>query len=58
MTCGACNVPVVLSQFLLIDVQLLMGKMSYRLDPEEYVNAALLIYLDIVLIFLYLMGRR
>ncbi len=47
-----------LSQFLMIDCQLLMGTMSYRLDPEEYVNAALMIYLDIILIFLYLLGRR
>eukprot|EP00064_Thunnus_orientalis_P019615 superscaffoldBa00004983_g19739 len=37
---------------------LMMGTMSYRLDPEEYINAALMIYLDIVLIFLYLLGRR
>lgn len=37
---------------------MLMGTMSYRVDPEEYVNAALTIYLDIVLIFLYLLGRR
>lgn len=53
-----CLGALLFSLFLMIDVQLLMGSMSYRLDPEEYVNAALLIYLDIVLIFLYLMGRR
>ncbi|XP_008297455.1 protein lifeguard 1 [Stegastes partitus] len=46
------------SMFLMIDCQLLMGTFSYRLDPEEYISAALTIYLDIVLIFLYLLGRR
>uniref|UniRef100_A0A8C5GC96 Si:ch211-284o19.8 n=1 Tax=Gouania willdenowi TaxID=441366 RepID=A0A8C5GC96_GOUWI len=46
------------SQFLLIDCQLMMGVMSFRLDPEEYVRAALTIYLDIILLFLYLLGRR
>ncbi|XP_071347052.1 protein lifeguard 1 isoform X2 [Trachinotus anak] len=44
--------------FLMIDCQLMMGMMSHRLDPEEYINAALIIYLDIILIFLYLLGRR
>lgn len=52
------SLPSHLSQFLMADCQLLMGTMSYRLNPEEYVNAALLIYLDIVLIFLCLLGRR
>lgn len=46
------------TQFLMVDCQLLMGTMSYRLSPEEYVSAALTIYLDIILIFLYLLGRR
>ncbi|KAK7944997.1 hypothetical protein WMY93_000725 [Mugilogobius chulae] len=46
------------SLFLMADVQMMMGTMSYRLSPEEYVYAALTIYLDIVLIFLYLLGRR
>ncbi|KAF3857937.1 hypothetical protein F7725_011138 [Dissostichus mawsoni] len=45
------------AQFLMIDCQLMMGAMSYRLDPEEYINAALNIYLDVMLIFLYLLGR-
>ncbi|XP_053185707.1 protein lifeguard 1 [Scomber japonicus] len=53
-----CLGALLYSLFLMIDCQLMMGMMSYRLDPEEYVNAALMIYLDIVLIFLYLLGRR
>lgn len=42
----------------MIDCQLMMGAMSNRLNPEEYINAALNIYLDVMLIFLYLLGRR
>ncbi|XP_059200115.1 protein lifeguard 1-like [Centropristis striata] len=53
-----CLGALLYSLFLMVDCQLMMGTMSYRLDPEEYINAALLIYLDIVLIFLYLLGRR
>lgn len=52
------SLPFCLHQFLMADCQLLLGTMSYRLDPEEYITAALTIYLDIVLIFLYLLGRR
>ncbi|XP_041849126.1 protein lifeguard 1 [Melanotaenia boesemani] len=53
-----CLGALLYSLFLMIDCQLMMGLMSHRLDPEEYINAALMIYLDIVLIFLYLLGRR
>lgn len=53
-----CLGALLYSLFLMIDCQLLMGTFSYRLNPEEYVNAALMIYLDIILIFLYLLGRR
>ncbi|XP_045907493.1 protein lifeguard 1 [Micropterus dolomieu] len=53
-----CLGALLYSLFLMIDCQMMMGTMSYRLDPEEYINAALMIYLDIVLIFLYLLGRR
>ncbi|GLD50767.1 protein lifeguard 1-like protein [Lates japonicus] len=53
-----CLGALLYSLFLMIDCQLMMGMMSFRLDPEEYINAALMIYLDIVLIFLYLLGRR
>uniref|UniRef100_A0A7N6B4S4 Uncharacterized protein n=1 Tax=Anabas testudineus TaxID=64144 RepID=A0A7N6B4S4_ANATE len=53
-----CLGALLYSLFLMIDCQMLMGRSSLSLDPEEYVNAALLIYLDIILIFLYLLGRR
>ncbi|XP_034470545.1 protein lifeguard 1 [Hippoglossus hippoglossus] len=53
-----CLGALVYSLFLMFDCQLMMGAMSNRLDPEEYISAALTIYLDIVLIFLFLLGRR
>ncbi|XP_060940256.1 protein lifeguard 1 [Limanda limanda] len=53
-----CLGALVYSLFLMIDCQLMMGLMSYRLDPEEYISAALTIYLDVVIIFLCLLGRR
>ncbi|KAM9719846.1 protein lifeguard 1 [Menidia menidia] len=53
-----CLGALLYSLFLMVDCQLMMGLMSHRLDPEEYISAALRIYLDIVLIFLYLLGRR
>lgn len=42
----------------MLDCQLMVGLFSFRLDPEEYVTAALTLYLDIILIFLYLLGWR
>ncbi|XP_077472078.1 protein lifeguard 1 [Stigmatopora argus] len=46
------------SMFLMVDCQLMMGALNYRVDPEEYVSAALMIYLDVMLIFIYLMRRH
>ncbi|XP_077415865.1 protein lifeguard 1 [Vanacampus margaritifer] len=56
--CYGCLGALVYSLFLMFDCQLMMGVLSYRLDPEEYVSAALIIYLDVMLIFIYLMGRH
>lgn len=53
------NVTIVL-QFLAVDTQLLLGNKKLSLSPEEYVFAALNLYLDIIQIFLYIlriMGR-
>ncbi|XP_073705475.1 protein lifeguard 1 [Garra rufa] len=41
--------------FLAVDCQLVMGRQKYSLNPEEYVYAALIIYLDIIIIFLYIL---
>ncbi|MBN3301440.1 LFG1 protein, partial [Amia calva] len=43
------------SVFLAVDAQLVLGREKYALSPEEYVFAALLLYLDIIMIFLYLL---
>ena len=39
--------------FLLIDIQLVMGGGKYEFSPEDYVIAALNIYLDLVNLFLH-----
>lgn len=43
------------SVFLAVDCQLVMGRQKYSLSPEEYVFASLILYLDIITIFLYLL---
>ncbi|XP_072558357.1 protein lifeguard 2-like isoform X1 [Paramormyrops kingsleyae] len=43
------------SVFLAFDTQLLMGSKHYSISPEEYVFAALNIYLDIVYIFTFIL---
>ncbi|XP_034558445.1 protein lifeguard 1 [Notolabrus celidotus] len=53
-----CLGALLFALFLMIDVQLLTGTMSNRVDPEDYVTAALIIYLDIIIIFLYLLGKK
>ncbi|EFJ44946.1 hypothetical protein VOLCADRAFT_82555 [Volvox carteri f. nagariensis] len=53
---GICIAGVVLfSLYLVFDLQLLMGGHKYALSPDEYVFAALSLYLDIINIFLYLL---
>ncbi|KAM3873364.1 glutamate receptor, ionotropic, N-methyl D-aspartate-associated protein 1b (glutamate binding) [Diretmus argenteus] len=41
--------------FLAVDTQLLLGNKELALSPEEYVFAALNLYLDIINIFLYIL---
>ncbi|KAM9501565.1 protein lifeguard 1 isoform 1-T4 [Clarias gariepinus] len=43
------------AMFLAVDCQLVLGRDKYSLNPEEYVFAALIIYLDIITIFLYIL---
>lgn len=44
------------SFYLVYDTQLMMGgKHKYSLSPEEYIFAALNLYLDIINIFLYIL---
>uniref|UniRef100_A0A671KYV0 Protein lifeguard 1-like n=1 Tax=Sinocyclocheilus anshuiensis TaxID=1608454 RepID=A0A671KYV0_9TELE len=46
----------VLSQFLAVDTQLLLGNKKMAISPEEYVYAALNLYTDIINIFLYILA--
>jgi protein lifeguard len=44
------------SIFLIYDTQMMMGgKHKYSIDPEEYIFAALNLYIDIVNIFIYIL---
>ena len=56
---GLCA--LVLAIFLGIDTQLVIGNKKYIFNPENYASAALQLYLDILLIFLYILkatGKR
>ncbi|CAF0920741.1 unnamed protein product [Brachionus calyciflorus] len=46
---------LLMSLYLAYDTQLVMGNKKYQLNPEEYINAALQIYLDVCYIFLYIL---
>lgn len=47
---------LIFSVYLVYDTQLMMGgKHKYSISPEEYIFAALNLYLDIVNIFLYIL---
>uniref|UniRef100_S4RAS8 Uncharacterized protein n=1 Tax=Petromyzon marinus TaxID=7757 RepID=S4RAS8_PETMA len=47
---------LVFAVYLVIDTQLMMGgKHRYSLNPEEYIFAALNLYIDIVSIFLFIL---
>ncbi|KAL4657229.1 protein lifeguard 1-like [Arapaima gigas] len=50
-----CLGALLFATFLAVDCQLVMGREKYSLNPEEYVFAALILYLDIITIFLYLL---
>eukprot|EP00873_Tetraselmis_striata_P009470 jgi/Tetstr1/429734/TSEL_019627.t1 len=45
----------VFSIYLLYDIQLVMGGKRNAINPDEYVVAALNIYMDIIMIFLYIL---
>ncbi|KAL4608992.1 protein lifeguard 3-like [Arapaima gigas] len=46
---------VIYTLFLAYDTQLLIGRGKYALSPEEYVFGALILYIDIVQLFLFLL---
>lgn len=47
---------IVFTLFLAYDTQLLMGGRKYEISEEEYVFAAIQIYLDVVYIFLFILS--
>ena len=47
---------LVFSLYLVYDTQLMLGgKHKYALSPEEYIFAALNIYLDVVYLFMFIL---
>jgi FtsH-binding integral membrane protein len=47
---------LVFSLYIVYDTQLMMGgNRKYALDPEEYIFAALNIYLDVINLFMYIL---
>ena len=48
---------LIFSLYLIYDTQIMLGgKHKYSLSPEEYIFAALNLYLDIINLFLYLLS--
>ena len=46
---------MIFSVYIVFDTQLIIGGKHYAIDPEEYIFAALNLYLDIVILFRYLL---
>lgn len=46
---------ILMALFLAIDTQMLIGNKRFKYSPEDYINAALQIYLDICYMFLYIL---
>ena len=52
----ACLGALIFGLYLVMDTQLMMGgHKKYSLSPEEYIFAALNLYIDIVTLFLYIL---
>jgi protein lifeguard len=52
----ACVGALLFCAYLVYHIQLVMGKGKYAISPDEYVFAALQIYMDVVGIFLYILA--
>lgn len=50
-----CLLVVIYGVYLIIDTQLLVGKGRYRLSMEDYIIGALMIYVDMIGLFIYLL---
>ena len=52
----ACLGALLFSVYLVVDTQMMMGgKHKYTISPEEYIFAALNLYLDIINLFMYIL---
>eukprot|EP00921_Rhytidocystis_pertsovi_P014870 GHVQ01023875.1.p2 GENE.GHVQ01023875.1~~GHVQ01023875.1.p2 ORF type:complete len:254 (-),score=11.98 GHVQ01023875.1:1246-2007(-) len=51
----SAGLAVIFSIYLLVDTQLLIGRKKLRLDEDDYILAALTIYLDVINLFLSLL---
>ena len=53
---------IIYSIYLVIDTQLIMGGKRYQIELDDYILGAIILYTDIVMLFLYLLqligGRR
>lgn len=54
--CGIGLFVLLICQFLVFDIQQVVGGNSIELDPEEHIYGALHIYLDVVFLFLMLLS--
>jgi len=41
--------------YIIVDSQLIFGAKRYKLDEDEYIVAAMLLYIDIIGLFMYLL---
>ena len=44
-----------MSVYIVVDTQMMMSGKTIQLDPEEYVFAALNLYVDIIMLFSYIL---
>lgn len=51
--CGLCV--IIFGIYMIFDIKILMGGETYDIFIDDYVLAALIIYLDIIVIFLYIL---
>ena len=47
---------IVFSVYLLIDVQLILANKRYGLSIDDYVIGVLILYIDIIMIFMYILS--
>lgn len=51
-----CTIGVIIfSIYLVMDTQLIMGGKRYEIEVDDYILGAIILYTDIVMIFLYLL---